>query len=227
MRLTVGLSRIKPRIDKRKLAKLHYSLEWPRAKRYYIHEMTPILDKLLDDTFDSRLRKPLTKYLIISNVSVIEDFLSNLIRRIIDENDLDISELITDEIKTILQEKQFQKLTKGEVIAASYGYANLKHIDYVFSKLLKFPFIEYILRISREDPARDIKGAILLHKNWEKFEEMFDARNKIVHAMADVQLSNRAIISLCDNTLSFMDIASALREPSYCKELVDKYGYSK
>lgn len=208
-------------MEKRKLEKLHYSLEWPRVRRYYQNEMLPILNKIQESDYDWQLRYPLTKYLIITNVSVIEDFLGNLARRIVDENNLDVTELLPVEAKLAVQTGE---LTKGQVISMSYSYSNLTHIDYVFSNMLKFSFIDYILKTSRADPDRNIGGAILLHKNWKKFENMFETRNKIVHAMKDVELSKRAITSLCENTISFMDIASTLRIPEYCKELAERYG---
>lgn len=182
--------------------------------------MMPILNKIGDSNFDERLKKPLVKYLIITNVSVIEDFASNLAGRIIDENDLDVDELIPDEAMPFIQNKS---LTKGQVVAISYSFANLAQMDFVYSKMLGFSFLDYILRVSKEDPYREIKGATILHKNWKHFEQMFEIRNDIVHAMKDPCFSERGIISLCENTISFMDIASALRIDWYRKELAAEY----
>jgi hypothetical protein len=148
------LTKIKPRIDRRKLGKLHHSLEWPRARKYISLEMMPILNKIGDSNFDARLKKPLVKYLVIANVSVIEDFASNLARRIIDENDLDVDELIPNEATPFIQNKT---LTKGQAVAISYSFANLAQMDFVYSKMLGFSFLDYIIRVSKEDPYREIK----------------------------------------------------------------------
>jgi hypothetical protein len=103
----------------------HRKAEWHITERFYNREMMPVLEYVFDERLQESIKVSLRKYLIISCVSLIEDFLSHLILRVIDQNKMPIASIIdtSNESKAEEKVKKFSKemgkvVTKGEYVGS-------------------------------------------------------------------------------------------------------------
>ena len=205
------------------------SPEWPIAEDFLKNEMKPIIKYIKYNNPDGIIKDALRKYLIISCVSLIEEFLLRLFRRTIDENKIDIS-IFETRIRSTFDKK---KTTVGEHVSAEHYFGTPEVIDSAFSKLLKsnkyfhalnMSFLETVKKQDWYNPYRFLKKIRTehLYKNWDNFIKMFDVRNNIIHGMPKTKLSDNKTFAFCDNTLSFLEAAIWL-----CKIDENKYAELK
>jgi hypothetical protein len=213
------MPRKSPTIDLRKIAGLHKGPVWKHTISYFQSEIYPILEKLYDDNFDVRIKKSLRKYLVIALVTIVEQYFINEARRVVDEYDMDISTVLRGRISVSISDfdkmKKEGTLTKGNIVASSFNFANPHEIDEVFTGLLKFrlKFFELIQKIDRSNRARYVFRGRPIDINYKKFMEVFRLRHAIVHEMKDIQLSNWQLVSLWDNTMNILDAANMIVMP--------------
>ena len=111
--------------------------------------------------------------------------------------------------------------SEGEHIAAHHSFGTIYVIDDQFSRLLNtnndfrsknMTFMNAVEKADRFDPYRLYKEYRTrpLYKNWNNFLNMFGDRHNLIHGMTRIELSNAKIATLCDNTITFLDIAIAL-----------------
>jgi hypothetical protein len=190
----------------------------PMLNRYINRDIDPILEILHQNDYSETIKTTLRKYLLITSVSLIEEVLMRLFARTIDDNKINISIFGNDKAKSYTSSS---KLSKGEHIASHYYFGTPQVIDNAFSKLLKtnsdfvaqnMTFLEAIKKSDSCDVFRNYKKYKTkpLYKNWDSFINMFETRNKLIHGMSRVKLSNAKVATFCDNTISFLDIAIAL-----------------
>ena len=163
---------------------------WRVPERFFNKEMKPVLEYVSDEKLQDSIRMSLRKYLIISCVSLTEDFLSNLIIKVIDQNNMPIASLIGEsnepeaKNKVMKLEKKIGKtVTKGQYVALKHRLTIPQEIDELFTSLLylddksrklNMRFFEAAKRIDWNSPYIYVKGRIPLSKNWKRFIEMFE-----------------------------------------------------
>lgn len=229
-----GKSQLEKKYDY--LSESHSGPEWHIAERFYNREMRPVLEYVFDERLEESVKVSLRKYLIISSVSLIEDFLSHLIVRVIDQNKMPIASIIDtpNESKAEEKVKKFSKkvgktVTKGEYVGSSYNFANPDIIRDLFTRLLRLDkkfgklnmdLFEAVKKVDWYNPYKYVKGRRPLHKNWNRFMEMFELRNQIVHNMKEVELSKVILSSNCDNTMNFLEAAIFIVDPMFRKDVL-------
>lgn len=215
------VSKKRVRVNRRKMSRLRNDL-WIRYERDFDNEIRPILKMLPDKQMADGIKQSLRNYVIIRLVSLMECFFSNIARRMVDEQKLDVTSLVDHKS---LQEVIEKGLTVGQLVATNFDFTNYSTISKFFSKLLQLDFFKTVQALDKRDRYWFVVGAISLDKNWSEFERMFELRNDIVHAMKNATLSNRAIRSLCDNTMNVMEAAIWICHPDfphYDKELAER-----
>ena len=105
------------------LNKSHHKAEWHNAEWFYNREMKPILEYVFDERLQESIKVSLRKYLIVSCVSLIEDFLSHFILMVIDQNKMPIASIIDTPNESMAETrvKKFRNeigkvATKGEYV---------------------------------------------------------------------------------------------------------------
>jgi hypothetical protein len=205
----------KARVNKRKMKRLHYGDdEWPRVNRTFKTEIKPILRVIRNPRLRARTRESLQNYLVIRLVSMTDYYFTNIVRRLVDERNLDASKVLQK--KSLKEEVKKGQHTAGEFLATGYqNYSNCKDVQKVLSKLLDIDFMSTIRELDRTDNYTYVKGAISLDNNWDEFRRMFDLRDDIAHQMEDSKLSTTQVLSLADNTMNFLDAASWICHPEF------------
>jgi hypothetical protein len=212
--------------------------EWHIAERFYKREMMPVLNYAFDEGLQGSFNMSLRKYLIISCVSLIEDFLSHLILRVIDQNNMAISTIIGKSNESEAEDtvKKFsgkigKTVTKGEYVGSCYNFANPQIINDLFSRLpnldtnlsrLNMDFFEAVKKVDWYKPYKYVKGRRPLYRNWKRFMEMFELRNQIVHNMKEVELSKTILSSNCDNTMNFLEAAIFIADPVFINDVISQ-----
>jgi hypothetical protein len=210
---------------------------WSVAERFYEREMSSVLKYITDTELPEPVRASLRKYLIISCVSLVEDFLSQLIVRVIEIHEMPIASIIDTPSESKAQGvKKFSRkigktVTKGEYVGSSSNFANPHMINILFTRLLNLDsdfselnkdFFETVKKIDWYNPYKYEKGRRPLHKNWNRFMEMFELRNQIVHNMKEVELSQTMLSSNCENTMNFLEAAIFVADPTWRNEVINQ-----
>ena len=138
----------------------------------------------------------------------------------VDEYNKDITLLFSGNIpipiSSLDQLIKEKSLTKGNIVASSINFANLDEIDKSFTKLLNMNnFFDYIAKLERSNPSRYVRRGHgpPINIDIEKLREAFRLRNKVVHEMIQVELSNNQLVSRWDNVMNIMDAAIAIFDP--------------
>jgi hypothetical protein len=166
----------------------------------------------------TKLSNPHRKFLLVTNVSIIEEVLLRLLAKTIDDNNITLSTFGNKIVKSY-------DISKGRSIgihtSSCYNFGSIEQIDDAFSKLLntnnnfKSKNMTFLKAVEKSDSTNDYRiykqyKTKPLYKNWNDFTEMFESRNKLIHGMSYIKSSNGKIATLCDNTITFLDIAIAL-----------------
>jgi hypothetical protein len=147
----------KPIIDHRKIrGSENYSFR--QIKEFYRSEIEPIIKMLPDTQLTESFKQSLKKYLIISLISSLEHFFRSEAKHVVDKNDKDITSLFSGQMSfSVSQLDKMLKdriLTKGNIVASSYNFANLDDMNNVFSKLLNLDFLDYVHKLNDIDQTR-------------------------------------------------------------------------
>jgi hypothetical protein len=198
------------------MKRFHYGRdEWQRVNRTFKNEIEPIVKTIENPRSIARVRRPLGNYLVIRLVSMTDYYFSNIVRRLVDERNLDTSRIIDK--KSLEEVVKKGKYSAGQLVGTNYNYANYDDIQKVFSELIDLDFLGTIRELERTDPYKYVKRAISLDNNWREFKQMFDLRDDIAHEMKDTGLSQRKLVSLADNTMNFLDAASWICHQDFMK----------
>jgi hypothetical protein len=206
--------------------------EWLIATRFFERELERVLSYILDKNVDPFIKISLKKYLIIACVSLIDDFLRHLIRRVIDQYGIGISSLsmikTPTEIEAIKKVSEYakktnKKITKGEYVSAFSNCTNKDTIDQLFSELLyidknfrklNMGFFEAIKKVdSLMSLFRFVKGPRSLSRTWHDFINIFELRTAVVHEMKEIDISDRRLKEYCNNTMTFLSAAIFVVDP--------------
>lgn len=115
------------------------------AEKFFEGELRPVLEYISNEEQQDSIKISLRKNLIISCVSLIEDILSHLIMRVIDDNNVPIVSLVNAAkesevnnriMKFCKDNKIGTALSKGEYVALSRSFANPNTINTLFTALL-------------------------------------------------------------------------------------------
>jgi hypothetical protein len=146
--------------------------------------MKPILSALEDVNIPLDVKACLRNYLIITLVSTMENYLRAVAIRNIDDRNVDISKVVGGEITiplTAFESITRHQLTKGSLVASNFSFARPTQINDFFSNTLNLDFFALIKELDRLDPYNYFHYAASLNRNWIKFMEMFDLRDRLVH----------------------------------------------
>jgi hypothetical protein len=203
----------KPKLDFRKIRESH-DRSFRYINKFYKTEIEPIIKMLPNKEISNELRQSLKKYLIISLISSMEYFFRNEAKNIVDNNDMDITRLLSGEISFSMSELDIllknKYLTKGNIIASSFDFAKLDEVNDLFSKLLDLDFLDYVHKLNDIDQTRFVLDGHSIPIEYGKLKEAHQIRNEIVHELKDINLSNWKILSLWDNLLAIMDISVSI-----------------
>jgi hypothetical protein len=151
--------RKRTKYDFRKLPGLSDSQPHRTIAKLKAIEVEPIL-RLLGTELDETLKQSLRKYLVILLISALEHFFKNAARLVIDNNNMDTSNLfegkITFNVTDSDQLIKDEKLTKGRIVASTFNFMNLDETDAVFSNLLQMKFLHYVKMLNDIDQTKQI-----------------------------------------------------------------------
>jgi len=167
-------------------------------------------DRQLSDSF----RQSLKKYLVISLVTSLEHFFRSEAKYMIDKNDMDTNGLFSGEMSFSVSDldKMLKDgiLTKGNIVASTFNFANLDDINHVLSKLLKLDFLDYVHKLNDVDQTRYVLDGHPIPIEYGKLKDAYKLRNEIVHELRSLKMSNSRILSLWDNIMNIMDISVSI-----------------
>jgi hypothetical protein len=189
----------------------------PMLGKYQTKYIDPILEILHQNDYNETIKSSL-KFLLITNVSIIEEVLLRLLAKTIDDSSITLSTFGNKIVKSYDPSK---RRSIGLHTSSNYNFGSIEQIDDVFSKLLntnndfKSKNMTFLKAVEKSDSTNDYRiykeyKTKPLYKNWNNFIEMFESRNKLIHGISYIKLSNGKIATLCDNTITFLDIAIAL-----------------
>jgi hypothetical protein len=153
--------------------------EWPFVTNYLDKEMRPVIQFINKSSSNHIIREALKKYLIIACVSLIEDILSRLARRTIEDKSIPIR-VFGNRVSEQFSQNQG---TVGEIVAAFYNLGKPEDIDKLFSLILRsdpqFSILDksFLKAVKKYDwyyRFREFKGLRTKHlyKNWNDFMRM-------------------------------------------------------
>lgn len=160
------------------------------------------LDELVKElkngtNFDEEYRE----YIILKIVTLIEYTLKKLIIFLVDERNVDVSDLFVGNLESPKDDIEKKDIpSKGELVIMNFNFQNIKVIRYVFNKLLRINFIDSLKEfLSKPDETganyllgiTTLRDSNSLLSNWSVFEDMFELRRKIAHSISqDIALTN-------------------------------------
>ncbi len=197
------------------MKRLHYGREWPRVNQTYENEIKPIVKTLRNPQLKTRTRQSLQNYLVIRLVSMTDYYFTNIVRRLVDEEQRNASNLFKG--NSLQEEVQKWKYTVGQMVDTGFNYSNYEDIQKVLLELLGFDFMATVKKPDRKDPYHYVKDtiAIFLHNNRDEFRKMFDLGDDIAHEMKDSNLPRTQALSLADCAMNFLDAASWICHPEF------------
>lgn len=173
------------RTDIEKVIKLVKGHTISNIQRIIDNEIDPLIDHL--KTKNLKIRISLENYIIIRLVAYVEIQLKDFAIWLIDHgHNVDVTDFVQNELRipiTALDQIKDEHFTKGGIIATNFNFQNLKDIDFVFSRIYKLNFLETLKDYKNwpKNPYSYSKDVKKISDNWEKFEGMFEERNKLVH----------------------------------------------
>jgi len=186
----------------------------------------PILDALEDHNIPEDIQNSLRNYLVISLVSTIEVYFKTVAIKNIDNWNMNISNVINEEVRIPLsafEEISKGDLTGGKLIVSNFSFATLDDIDEFFSKALKIRCLEILKEFDRLDPSNYFRYAASLNRNWKRFTEMFELRNRLVHDKEQVTLTTIQLRSLCNCTMNLLDHAQVVCNGEFNKDFRNRF----
>ena len=167
-------------------------------------------------SLDPFLQNHLLDYVIIRNVTLIENGFRQLIQNLINYREVDLKILFhSDQIEIPISElpKISQKnISTGEIVASNFNLQNLYIINSVLSKIFKLDFFITLKEILNKKENHDDESKKLI-QNWDSLKKFFEIRNDIVHYF-DKHNSFRV-----DEMKNFISLSSILLQ--YSEMLID------
>lgn len=125
-----------PRID---IKKNQSSLEpFKQVRGFYDCEIDPLFRLLLEDPLSNSLMHSLRKYLVIIIFAALDYFFRNAVRKLIDDNDLNVVPLFPPN-----SQKKLDRLvrecatTKGNIVASTYRFVDIHELTLYFQTSYK------------------------------------------------------------------------------------------
>lgn len=199
----------KPVLSPHKL-RLRYAKYEIRPFRDFVEaEVNAILDILFYNSYHKGFRRMLANYAIIVMVSGIEHYTRHFVRKLIDENNIDISQFFEGDIELFLNQKRQElgrTITKGHLFSMSYDFTNQKELNNVMSRLLGLDFFETIKLLDDDkDSFKFHARSRSMHANMHNFVKLFEMRNNIIHGLKRYSLKPTQIRSLAENTYFYTE----------------------
>lgn len=146
-------------------------------------------------------------------VTIAENYFGNKARHIVDNYDVDITNLVTTvgikDLELLIQDTD---RTKGDVIASNFSFQNELQIDYVFSQLLGFRFFEAVENMMTIFAVMPEMGKIIVF-DWDRMYDVFELRHKIIHNLwTIVDYNSKDLIRLCITVMMFLAICETIIE---------------
>jgi hypothetical protein len=213
---------------------------WPRANEFYHTEMLPLLYFIRTTNFQfvQLSNNTFKKYLIISCVSLIDWYMTQQIRKYVNEQHIDISKLqLNKKYEKMLLD--YPDITKGQCVIAQNDFTNSYNINRLATLVLRqykefnninMDFFDAVKKLDWYDPYKYIKinnaeiveGVKPLTENWDIFLYMFKLRHKIIHEMNDDFIPIGKLASMCDSTMNFIDAADFIFSLEHRKSVLER-----
>jgi hypothetical protein len=209
-----NLERRKPKIYPTRIRGIETD-SYKSVKKLCSNEIEPIIRMLRDNKLEESFKQSLRKYLVIMLIASLEHFFRSESKYLVDKNNLDITRLFSEEKSFSLGDldRMMQKdgnLTKGNMVASNFSFGNIEEVNHVFSTLLQLDFLDYVRKLNDIDQTRYIFDGHPILFNYGRLIKAYQMRNEIVHELKDAKISNWGILSLWDNIMGIMDIASTI-----------------
>lgn len=169
----------------------------------------------LEKESESAVSTALKNYIIIRLISTIETSCKRIIRDEIDRNKINVKNFFykkdillrisdLDSIKDV-------EFTKGAIVASNFNMQNLVDLDEVLSNITGVNFFETLLELLKipNDPKINFDEEALTERfefvaYWDKFKEIFETRNKIIHRNDDVKMNVDELRKLIEMVVNFI-----------------------
>jgi hypothetical protein len=197
------------------------------AERLLNEEILPAIRTLKTDA-EEGLKRALRKYLIVSLASTLEYFFKSQAKQYADKYDIDLTTIFKGELRLPVSQlgqmvKEEHIITSGNIIVSSINFLDLEQVDWLFSKMLRINFLDYILKLNNANKYRYVFRGHPIPIEYEKIKQAFELRHKIVHDLYDADLSDWKIICLWDNAMNIMDVGTSLFIPELQQQLKIDY----
>ncbi|MCV0401319.1 MAG: hypothetical protein K5777_05010 [Nitrosopumilus sp.] len=193
--------------SKRKLNAINEDPLWIIVRKFVKTEMRPILNEIKSRKESDEIRIYLMNYLIVRIISIFENYLLNSALRIFKSYQIDTSKILKNINSEVPLEQQ---------IISSYSFMNLKDINILFSHIINKRFFDEIKYESETgggfsyDDDVHIPYASPLHKNWKKFEKMFELRDGIIHHNKLIKMKWREFRDSLESVIDFLICTSVI-----------------
>jgi hypothetical protein len=190
---------------------------------------------LLNYTGNPLFKKTFKKYLIISCVGLNDWYMTQQIRKYVNEQEIDVSKLgLNTKYEKMLLDHP--KITKGQCVVAQYDFTNSFNINKMATLVLRqdnkfdnlnMDFFDAVKKIDWYDPYVYIKGfegVKPLTENWDNFVNMFELRHKIIHEMNEDIIPLSKLASMCDSTMNFIDAADFILSLEHRESVLERLG---
>lgn len=169
----------------------------------------------LEKESESAVSTALKNYIIIRLISTIETSCKRIVRDEIDRNKINVKNFFykkdillrisdLDSIKDV-------EFTKGAIVASNFNMQNLVDLDEVLSNITGVNFFETLLELLKipNDPKTNFDEEALTERfefvaYWDKFKEIFETRNKIIHRNDDVKMNVDELRKLIEMVVNFI-----------------------
>lgn len=188
-----------PRIDHRKEHKS--SKPFKEVKAFYDKEIDVLFHILIDESVDDSI--------IIIIFAVMDFFFRNAVRKLIDDNDLNIAPLFLPNSQPRLERLiRENATTKGNIVASTYRFVDIYEIDFVFSHLLRMDsYLDYMIKLNDIDQTRSVLDGHPIPIDYKRMIEAYKMRNDIAHEIKTVKISKSRIIAIWDNFMNIMELS--------------------
>jgi hypothetical protein len=146
----------------------------PMLGRYQTKHIDPILEILHENDYNETIKSSLRKFLLITNVSIIEEVLLRLLAKTIDDNNI---ALLTFGNKIVKSYDPFKRLSIGQHTSSNYNFGSIEQIDDAFTKVLntdndfKSKNVTFLRAVEKSDSTENYRTykeykTKPLYKNW-------------------------------------------------------------
>jgi hypothetical protein len=223
------VNKIRPKFNQQRAREAPKGPVHRQTMSYCENEIRPLLELLKNRDTPPAIKKSLKRFLVISLMSTFEFYFKNMASKYVDDNNIDLTQLFSDEIcfklsdlDTILKDKI---ITKGNILISSVKFNDLHQINNFISKLLEIDLFKYLYTENTKDKCRMmIRNAPPIDIDYKHLFDAYDLRNKVVHGLSDVPYSYTHILKLWDNAMNIFDIANTIfNSPDLLQQFRSEY----